>query len=105
MEVVILGIGFSLFIGVAVMLILIEIGERGGNLAFKRNNPSLAVLLMLLLAMVAGECAWVLFVDSLADYLEILFNPTYPLIILYWASWLFIGAMIGIIRLMKASRL
>lgn len=89
---------------IALLLVLLVIGDRGSKVSLKRNNPCMAALCIFLFALGTGQTIWFLLMKPIFAIFGATFALSYPLIMMYWAFWLFIGVLITAKKLVYDTR-
>lgn len=80
---------------VFLVALLVLVGDRGTQMALKRNNPCLAAICIFVFALGTGFAAWFLVMQPLFALFGATFSLSYPLILMYWAFWLLVGGLIA----------
>ena len=89
---------------IALLVVLLVIGDRGSKVSLKRNNPCLAALCIFVFALGTGQTIWFLVMRPIFAFLGATFALSYPLIMMYWAFWLLIGVLIAAKKLVYDTR-
>ncbi len=74
---------------------LVMIGDRGSRFSLQRNSPCMAALCIFAFAIGTGLTTWYLLLAPIFALSGVDFAITYPLVMMYWASWLLMGVLIS----------
>lgn len=97
------GIAKPFLAAVVLIACLVLVGDRGGKLALRRNNPCLAALCIFVFSLGTGLTAWFLVMKPFFALTGATFTLSYPLILMYWAFWLLVGVLISAKKLIYES--
>lgn len=89
---------------IALLVVLLVIGDRGSKVSLRRNNPCLAALCIFVFALGAGQTIWFLVMKPIFAIMGTTFALSYPLIMMYWAFWLLIGVLVAAKKLVYDTR-
>lgn len=80
---------------IILVALLVGVGDRGTQMALRRNNPCLAALCIFVFSLGTGLAVWFLVMQPLFVLYGGTFALSYPLGLMFWAFWLLVGVILS----------